>query len=134
MNEIHSAIESLFIDLFGITEWDSISFSMLPEDASKGYFQINEVQPGNAVNTTEWLVGIGVSDSTLDGLWEQVYGYLDIIKSQLMNRQQCLGNGVAKATLVNVSIPDSYTNNSHLTSAQGFKTAIAFNLIVEVPS
>lgn len=130
INDIRLALETELTSIYGITEWDSIQFSMLPGEANKGYFQVVEVNPGRSVQETTWLVGIGIAQTTLDALWVQVSMIVNSTITNFAQVNSCI-NGLGSAQLsdqIQIEVPDTYSQQSAVSVATGFKTAVSFGL------
>ena len=132
LNQIQTSFESLLTQTTGVTKWDTIQFSMLPKEQPKGYLQMTQVQYG-ALSTSEWLVGIGIAELTLEALNARVYHLLEAIEANLYSPNPCLegGGSVAINGPIQVEIPDSYANQSGISNTTGFRTAITFQATIQ---
>lgn len=132
LSTLKSNIKTLLESTTGVTKWDTIQFSMLPSDAPKGYFQLNEITYG-AMVSSDWLVGIGVASTSLSDLESQVFTILEAIENQFYYPNPCLAGGgiVNIQDSIQVEIPDTYANQSGITATDGFRTAITFMLTVK---
>lgn len=116
--------------LYGIPNWDSIQFSMLPADDPKGYFQCVEINPGRSVHESTWLIGIGIAEVTLDTLWATVSTIVDTTIENFAQIDSCIA-GLGSAHLsdqIQIEVPDTYSQQSSVSIATGFKTSVSFGL------
>jgi len=118
----------------GVTEWDSIQFSLLPTDEALGYIQLVEMPVGANQATTQlkFMIMIGYAAESLDELKTNIYLACENIFNAVSKPTVCFGSGqlsIASPGIV-VDIPDSDITQNNITNAGLMRTALAFTLLV----
>jgi hypothetical protein len=130
LENIGDALTTKLTDIFGIDDWDTIQFSMLPGEPNKGYFQVVEVNPGRSVHESTWLVGIGIAKTNLGDLRAEVSNIVNLTVTNFAQIDSCIeGLGSAKLSdQIQIEIPDTYSQQSSVSITSGYKTAVSFGL------
>jgi hypothetical protein len=103
---------------------------MLPGDDPEGYFQVVEINPGRSVHQSTWLVGIGISATSLDDLWTQVSTIVNQTVTNFSEADACI-SGLGSAHLsdqIQIEVPDTYTQQAQVTNTNAFKTSVSFGI------
>jgi hypothetical protein len=134
ISNIRSALTTKLTEVYSITDWNSIKFSMLPGDDPLGYFQVVEINPGRSVHESTWLIGIGVSSTSLDDLWAQVSTIVNSTVTNFAQVNSCIA-GLGSARLsdqIQIEVPDTYSQQAAVSTTTGFKTSVSFGLQITI--
>jgi hypothetical protein len=128
--EIKQQLKAYLTSNFGVTKWDAIQFSLLPKSDPVGYFQAIEVRPTRATVISVWLVGIGVASTTLDDLDTKVAELVSSIIDTFGQNPVCIsGLGSMKLSeQVQIEVPNTYAQQSQVSTSTGFSTSVSFGL------
>jgi hypothetical protein len=112
-----------------VTNWDSVNFGILPNENSKGFISFGKLEKvDNSLSKSTWLVGVAVSNVSLEGLYTEALGIIQSAYDLFSNPTTCfsgLGN-TQLASEINMEIPQSYAQQSNISSTNGWFTAITF--------
>lgn len=133
---IEADLISYLTTVTGVTTWDAIQFSLLPQDESIGYVQLVEVPVKMNASTAvvKYMVMIGFASDSLEDIKSLAYSVAQNIFSNLTQPTVCFGSG--QLSLDNpgvvIDIPDSDTTQNNITNASLFRTALAFTVLVQI--
>lgn len=130
-------LEGYLGTLLGLTGFQAVQFSLLPEDSPLGYLQLleaNSVFNSRTIDAT-FLVAVGLSAESFDDLSEQVESMVYLIVNTLSsNFQECI-QGVSKVALegnVVIDTYDSYATSNHISDTTVWSGKIAFRVRVSI--
>lgn len=129
---IRDNLKAYLTAILGITDWDTIQFSLLPTDNPRGYFQVVEVTPSGSTVVSTWIVGIGIGAETLGDLNSQVSALVKAVVDNLGQNNTCLaGLGSVKLSdSIEIEVPNTYSQQSSISLTTGFTTSISFGIQV----
>lgn len=135
-SQIESDLIAYLTTVTGVGTWDSIQFSLLPQDESLGYIQLVEVPVRMNASTAvvKYMVMIGFAAESLEEIKVLTYTVASSIFTNLTKPTVCFGSG--QLSLDNpgvvIDIPDSDTTQNNITNTSLFRTALAFTLLVQI--
>lgn len=135
-SQIESDVIAYLTTVTGVTTWDSIQFSLLPQDESLGYIQLVEVpvKMNASSATVKYMVMVGFAAESLEDIKSLTYTVASNIFTNLTKPTVCFGSG--QLSLDNpgvvIDIPDSDTTQNNITNTSLFRTALAFTLLVQI--
>lgn len=128
-------LQQYLASLIGVSTWDSIQFSMLPDEDPIGYMQLarSTATVNSVTQQVTYLCWVGISSSSLDNLLDTAENMVNTLVDTLSRPNVCIP-GVARIYLggdVVVDTPDTYVNQNVVSGASGFKMAIAFQVVMD---
>jgi len=130
LQQAQSNLETELSNLTGVSNWQSTSFGILPNEGPKGYLQLESVSNTNlSLSRVRFLGGIAVSGASLSALNTRVFDLVEALVSGFRNSQGCLGGTRFRIiSPINVEIPQTYSQQNNVSSISGYFTAITFAL------
>lgn len=133
-NELFESVKSTLTGITGVTNWENIGFSMLPDDPTTGYIQPQSISLNRSINEVIFVAGIGIADTTLEGLWAKVFGIIDAMETEFSKGAVCSGRtSLSLMGNIDVALPDTYVNQGDLSETGAYQVAVTFNLKLEEP-
>lgn len=128
---VEPQLQALLTELTGVSDWNTIQFSMIPTDTKLGYTQVVNAQPDKAKSRLQYLVVIGIASTSLQALKDEIDLLLSKLLPAFSNQGACLGSGLAQLiSQIDVETPDTYSINNNVSLNSDFKTSIS--LLIEV--
>lgn len=118
-----------------VQNWDSINFGILPGEAPKGFVFPMVVSPQSlSYSKSTYMVAIAISGTTLNGLSSAAMELALDILAEFQNPTICLpgdqGGSVKLEGDIDIELPQSYTNQGHISKTNGFFTSLSFRLSI----
>lgn len=127
-----TTIKEQLQSITGVTNWESINFSILPDEDPKGFMfplAINPESPSRSIVT--YGVGIAISSSSLEGLTTESLLISNTIARSFSTRAICSDEGIIRLVgSIELEPPQSYPQQSNVSLTTGFFTAITFSIEV----
>lgn len=128
LNEVKNSLVQ--VTLIPLERWDTINFGILPNEPSKGIVfpsSVNQLNSNRSV--TDFLVGILVSNVSFNDLASECLELANLIYQKYGREKQCTENGMLELLGdIDISTPQSYSNQSNISNTNGFFTSVSFAL------